>query len=1066
MRKFANGAKVTDKATLSYIDTLYAQMTALEKAIAKYSLLESTLLGAANAYGQLEAAKSVDEEADYGSKAEELVTTLVNALTTGELGTQAAQVAFEGLIPEEVIAEAKANAEDLDGIMQYIYDNYIANKDKPLLKLFEFEFDDDGNLTSAEMTREKVQAFTDELLNAKKVFTGEQDEATGHWDYVGFTDEFSQKLKDARDPLQLFADELNVTKEVAFAYLTELEKFDISWLGGDYNTLLDQLMSGNLEYAIDKNLQALADLEYKAAHGQITKAEYDKKWAELNADYLKNQDQARSNVQEWTTAQSKIESAQKTVDEMSDTLTKLKASGASEQEISIAEGNLQKAVGELYEAQTLLNGLEEPTEIVLQFASKKVEEQIANANEFLSTQHLTLEAILEWDEEKGTYKVKDGYEDKFAQDTLDGWISLMNEQSAINKLLDTGVTSTNEYLSGIATTVTGIYSLLGGQPKESTDKNDSGGGENASEEDEFTFEDVSGEEIFIKEPEKSDEVSTQQTIETPAELIPGTSEFWAEAARIAQEEAKKNYNGSEAGAGNAGIYGPAYEDPSTLSGGKQDVSDKEDEFTFEDISGEPIFKAEKASIASESPVATEDEFAFAEISGEPIFKAEKVSVTSESPLETEDDLTFEDVSGEKILTKELDAKPSHSLPEEDLLFEEISGEPIIQAEKVTVASAAPLEEDEFTFEDVSGEKIFIKEPDAEHSNGAFVEEEDLRFEEVSGEPIIKIGNATIETDTLQDDTGFSFSDPIDMSALGEPKEAKTLSEASQEISEAAQQYLTSLQQLNALMSAGFTESDYLNSGEAAKFGIEIDEDGLISAIEAYKRLEEQLQKIEVPTTNMANFAVEQIDQQMQALQDALDSNDFTKIDPISLGLEVDANPTEIKTAIETKLATLQLNKDLLSFFINLAVSEEDQFTVTQILDRFNQWQMNSKVVPVYASGVDATKKGLKEIDNLAAKDATKTVTVVTQQKNGGTQQSSGGSIWSNILGWLGGKNAVNGTAHAQGTAYKGGSWGAPKTETALTGELGPELRVRGNRWELLGEHGAEFNEVKKGDIKK
>lgn len=59
---------------------------------------------------------------------------------------------------------------------------------------------------------------------------------------------------------------------------------------------------------------------------------------------------------------------------------------------------------------------------------------------------------------------------------------------------------------------------------------------------------------------------------------------------------------------------------------------------------------------------------------------------------------------------------------------------------------------------------------------------------------------------------------------------------------------------------------------------------------------------------------------------------------------------------------------------------------------------------------------------------------------------------------------VNGTAHAQGTAYKGGSWGAQKTETALVGELGPELLVRNGRWTTIGANGAEFTQVKKGDI--
>ena len=59
---------------------------------------------------------------------------------------------------------------------------------------------------------------------------------------------------------------------------------------------------------------------------------------------------------------------------------------------------------------------------------------------------------------------------------------------------------------------------------------------------------------------------------------------------------------------------------------------------------------------------------------------------------------------------------------------------------------------------------------------------------------------------------------------------------------------------------------------------------------------------------------------------------------------------------------------------------------------------------------------------------------------------------------------INGTAHMSGTAHAQGSWGAPKTETALTGELGPELLVRGNRWTTIGENGAEFTQIKKGDI--
>lgn len=61
---------------------------------------------------------------------------------------------------------------------------------------------------------------------------------------------------------------------------------------------------------------------------------------------------------------------------------------------------------------------------------------------------------------------------------------------------------------------------------------------------------------------------------------------------------------------------------------------------------------------------------------------------------------------------------------------------------------------------------------------------------------------------------------------------------------------------------------------------------------------------------------------------------------------------------------------------------------------------------------------------------------------------------------------VNGTAHVSGTAHANGSWGAPKTETALVGELGPEIIVdpKSGKWHTVGDTGAEFTTVPKGAI--
>lgn len=74
----------------------------------------------------------------------------------------------------------------------------------------------------------------------------------------------------------------------------------------------------------------------------------------------------------------------------------------------------------------------------------------------------------------------------------------------------------------------------------------------------------------------------------------------------------------------------------------------------------------------------------------------------------------------------------------------------------------------------------------------------------------------------------------------------------------------------------------------------------------------------------------------------------------------------------------------------------------------------------------------------------------------------GGYVFDKIFG--GKQSNVDGTAHVSGTAFVGGSWGAPRTETALTGELGPEILVRDGRWHTIGENGAEFTQIKKGDI--
>ena len=79
-------------------------------------------------------------------------------------------------------------------------------------------------------------------------------------------------------------------------------------------------------------------------------------------------------------------------------------------------------------------------------------------------------------------------------------------------------------------------------------------------------------------------------------------------------------------------------------------------------------------------------------------------------------------------------------------------------------------------------------------------------------------------------------------------------------------------------------------------------------------------------------------------------------------------------------------------------------------------------------------------------------------KPSGAAISGGASIAASVLG------KFNGTANLHGTAKAHGDWAVKKSETALVGELGRETIVRGGKYFTVGDNGAEFTKVRKGDV--
>ena len=125
-----------------------------------------------------------------------------------------------------------------------------------------------------------------------------------------------------------------------------------------------------------------------------------------------------------------------------------------------------------------------------------------------------------------------------------------------------------------------------------------------------------------------------------------------------------------------------------------------------------------------------------------------------------------------------------------------------------------------------------------------------------------------------------------------------------------------------------------------------------------------------------------------------------------------------------------------------------------------------KPSPTVSPTVDQTSyNSTEESLNYLARDRNSTVKVTYKETNSNPAESSGTVKWWNPLTWFADGTAhIRGTAHAYGTADAHGDWGATKSETALTGELGPEIIVRGNKWFTVGDHGAEFTDIQKGDI--
>lgn len=268
----------------------------------------------------------------------------------------------------------------------------------------------------------------------------------------------------------------------------------------------------------------------------------------------------------------------------------------------------------------------------------------------------------------------------------------------------------------------------------------------------------------------------------------------------------------------------------------------------------------------------------------------------------------------------------------------------------------------------------------------------------------------------------------------------------------------------------------------------VDDNGTLKVAEGQAEILNQRKKeLAEPTVMGAQFDFDSLSKQLAAAKAYINNpnelSDDDKTILLNAGIDLDNLSSEDAKAQVNKLIetiTPQLNTIQLKYGITKTTDEQqDDGTI----EKLQKWESDGMQFTVSAETEEAKKKvdelktekeklgepevvtltpevdpvsktvAEKQLDDVA-KDRTAHVYVETVDNTGSATHGGGGGSYSTNHGTVG----LNGTAHASG------NWGADKSDTSLVGELGPELRVRGNRWEMLGDNGAEFADVKKGDI--
>lgn len=208
------------------------------------------------------------------------------------------------------------------------------------------------------------------------------------------------------------------------------------------------------------------------------------------------------------------------------------------------------------------------------------------------------------------------------------------------------------------------------------------------------------------------------------------------------------------------------------------------------------------------------------------------------------------------------------------------------------------------------------------------------------------------------------------------------------------------------------------------------------------------------------------------------SKSLKKLKSKSISIKAKGNASSVIKKIASALKKLKNKK------ITVKVKDSASSKISSIKGKLNALgKMHpTPKVTINTSGLPAVEAAKSAINGLHDKSVNVSVNYSQSGKPSGVNGAHGiglahGSmVWSKAFSQGTISNLTdfddwNGNAFAHGSIRKlssralaSGNLGADYSGTTLTSELGPELLVRGNRWTLLGENGAQFTNIKRGDI--